>query len=96
MVNRTRTAQTLVRWLDSSSAPKTDEADLDRVDWLRTLPYIGMHLAVLGVFWVGWSPVAVGVAIALYVIRMLVITGFYHRYFSHRSFRTSRPVRVAS
>jgi stearoyl-CoA desaturase (delta-9 desaturase) len=44
----------------------------------------------LGVFWVGWSGIAVTVAIALYVIRMFAITGFYHRYFSHRSFETSR------
>jgi stearoyl-CoA desaturase (delta-9 desaturase) len=29
-------------------------------------------------------------AAALYFLRMFAITGFYHRYFSHRSFRTSR------
>ena len=27
---------------------------------------------------------------ALYVVRMFAITGFYHRYFSHRTFKTSR------
>jgi stearoyl-CoA desaturase (delta-9 desaturase) len=42
------------------------------------------------VFLVGWSPVAVAVALALYGLRMFAITGFYHRYFSHRSYRTSR------
>ena len=25
-----------------------------------------------------------------YLVRMFAITGFYHRYFSHRSFKTSR------
>ena len=30
------------------------------------------------------------VAVALYFIRMFAITGFYHRYFSHRTFKTSR------
>jgi stearoyl-CoA desaturase (delta-9 desaturase) len=34
--------------------------------------------------------VAVWVAALAYVIRMFAITGFYHRYFSHRTFKTSR------
>jgi stearoyl-CoA desaturase (delta-9 desaturase) len=34
--------------------------------------------------------VAVAVAAALYGMRMFAITGFYHRYFSHRAFMTSR------
>lgn len=33
---------------------------------------------------------AVAAAVLLYFIRMFAITGFYHRYFSHRTFRTSR------
>ena len=39
---------------------------------------------------VGVSPIAVIVCVALYFIRMFAITGFYHRYFSHKSFKTSR------
>lgn len=60
------------------------------IDWVRIIPFIGVHLACFAVFWVGWSPVAVGVAAALYAIRMFAITGFYHRYFSHRTYKTSR------
>jgi len=30
------------------------------------------------------------VALAAYLVRMFAITGFYHRYFSHRTFKTSR------
>ena len=33
-----------------------------------------------------------GVAVLLYFVRMFAITGFYHRYFSHRTFQTSRFV----
>jgi len=44
----------------------------------------------LGVFWVGWSWAAVVVATLLYLIRMFAITGFYHRYFSHKAYKTSR------
>ena len=32
--------------------------------------------------------------LALYFIRMFAITGFYHRYFSHRSFKTSRAAPI--
>lgn len=64
----------------------------DRIDWLRATPFVAMHLACLLVFWVGVSPIAVIVAVALYAIRMFALTGFYHRYFSHRTFRTSRVV----
>ncbi|PKL76902.1 MAG: acyl-CoA desaturase [Candidatus Melainabacteria bacterium HGW-Melainabacteria-1] len=49
-----------------------------------------MHIAALGVFFVGWSWPAVAMMVAMYVLRMFAITGFYHRYFSHRSFKTSR------
>ena len=62
----------------------------DRFEFRRAVPFILLHLGCLGVTWVGWSPVAVGVAVALYVVRMFAMTGFYHRYFSHRTFRTSR------
>jgi stearoyl-CoA desaturase (delta-9 desaturase) len=42
------------------------------------------------VIWVGFSWTALGVAAAFYFLRMFAITGFYHRYFSHRTFKTSR------
>ena len=79
------------RWVDADA---TVESGLDpaRVDWVRGLPFVAMHLACLGVIWVGVSPVAAWVAAGLYVLRVFALTAFYHRYFSHRSFRTSRPV----
>lgn len=49
-----------------------------------------VHLACLVAIWVGISWVAVVVCLAFYVIRMFAITGVYHRYFSHRSYETSR------
>ncbi|MEM1412482.1 MAG: acyl-CoA desaturase, partial [Pseudomonadota bacterium] len=67
-------------WFDSGSAarPVADDGQAGTVDWVRVMPYIGMHLACLGVLWVGWSPVSVAVAIAAYAVRMVAITGFYH------------------
>ncbi|HEY5776728.1 MAG TPA: fatty acid desaturase, partial [Xanthomonadales bacterium] len=82
----------LLAWFDSSAVALPADVATRRIDWLRTLPFIAMHLACFAVIWVGWSPVAVATAIALYLVRMFAITGFYHRYFSHRSFKTSRAV----
>jgi len=64
----------------------------DRPDPLRLVALIVMHVGCLGVFWVGWSPIAVVIALVLYVARAFGLTAFYHRYFSHRAFKTSRAV----
>jgi len=83
------------QWLDSDFR-RSDQPDPetlpDRVNWERTLPFIFLHLGCAAVIWVGWSWPAVIAAALLYVIRMFAITGFYHRYFSHRTYRTSRLV----
>ena len=86
---RSAALRTFARWFDSDQG-RPDEGHPDAVDWMRIVPFVGMHLACLAVFWVGWSPFAVGLAVALYALRMFAITGFYHRYFSHRAFKTSR------
>ncbi|MEO5829889.1 MAG: acyl-CoA desaturase [Rhodanobacter sp.] len=85
-------ARTLRRWFDTSATVLVDETRENRIDWLRAAPFIAMHLACLGVIWVGVSPIALLVAAVLYAVRMFAITGFYHRYFSHRTFQTSRVV----
>jgi len=78
-----------LRWFDTA-AEDANEAPSESIDWLRVLPFIGMHIACIGVFWVGVSWFAIAVALALYLVRMFAITGFYHRYFSHKAFKTSR------
>ncbi len=60
------------------------------ISWISTIPFVAVHLVALGVFWVGASWIAVAVCLALYAARMFAITGFYHRYLSHRSYKTSR------
>ncbi|MBM3875794.1 MAG: acyl-CoA desaturase [Verrucomicrobia bacterium] len=85
----------LAQWFDADHGcedPDAIRARPDKVEWVRCIPFIVLHAGCLGIFWVGWSWAAVGVALALYFIRMFAMTGFYHRYFSHRTFQTSRPV----
>jgi len=81
-------------WIDTSAAASADGDTMDRIDWVRAAPFVAMHLACIGVIWVGVSPIALIVAAALYAVRMFALTGFYHRYFAHRTFRTSRSVQL--
>lgn len=87
----------LLSWFDNQ-AVQVEEAVASaknkwaNIDWLRVIPFVLLHIGCLAVFWVGFSWFAVIFALVLYVARMFAITGFYHRYFSHRAFRTSRPV----
>lgn len=88
-----RALNAVIQWVDSDYTPDGADklrAEEDRVDWVRCLPFIFLHGGCLGVLWVGWSPIAVGVAIALYFIRMFAVTGIHHRYFSHKTYSTSR------
>ncbi|HXQ21093.1 MAG TPA: acyl-CoA desaturase [Candidatus Acidoferrales bacterium] len=82
-------AAQLRSWFDSATPAELAEAGSD-IDWARIIPFVGVHLGCLAVIRVGTSPAALSVALALYAVRMFAVTGFYHRYFSHRSFKTSR------
>ncbi len=56
-----------------------------------TIPFWGVHiLAIVGLAITGFSWFGVAICAALYVPRMILVTGVYHRYFSHHSFKTSR------
>lgn len=81
------------RWVDTQAAGAPGGPP-DRIDWTRALPFALLHAGCLGVAWTGVSPVALAVAVALYALRMFALTGFYHRYFSHRTFRTSRAMQL--
>lgn len=52
--------------------------------------FLLLHLAPLLAIWTGVSAAAVGVCIALYVVRMFAITAGFHRLLSHRTYQTGR------
>jgi stearoyl-CoA desaturase (delta-9 desaturase) len=63
----------------------------DRIQWLRSSPFFLVHaVAIAGVLCLGFSWSGLGLAVALYYVRMFGVTAGYHRYFSHRAFETSR------
>jgi len=56
----------------------------------QAIPFILVHLSVIGIFWTGFTALSVFLCISLYLVRMWALTGGFHRYFSHRSYKTSR------
>jgi stearoyl-CoA desaturase (delta-9 desaturase) len=58
---------------------------------LESMPVVLMHIAaVAGVIYAGWSWSGFAVALLWYGIRMFFISAGFHRYFAHRTYKTSR------
>jgi stearoyl-CoA desaturase (Delta-9 desaturase) len=72
----------------SRTVPAT--RDTGRIPYLRIIPFIGAHLTCLAAFFIDFRWSYVALALVLYYVRMFFVTAGYHRYFSHRSFKTSR------
>jgi stearoyl-CoA desaturase (delta-9 desaturase) len=69
--------------------------DLDRIGWTTSLPFMAAHAVALATPFlapISWRSVAL--AAALYAVRMFAVTAGYHRYFSHRTYRTSRAFQL--
>jgi stearoyl-CoA desaturase (delta-9 desaturase) len=54
------------------------------------LPFIAIHALCIAVFFVPATWTALGLCAGLYFVRMFALTAGYHRYFSHRAYKTSR------
>ena len=60
-----------------------------------TIPFWSMHVAaLLGVIWCGFSWSGVLLAAGMYYARMLLLSAGFHRYFSHRTYKTSRAFQL--
>ncbi|HET8732818.1 MAG TPA: acyl-CoA desaturase [Anaeromyxobacteraceae bacterium] len=65
--------------------------DLDRPQWVKSIPFLAVHgVALAAPFLVPPTWKLVGLALAVYAVCMFGITAGFHRYFSHRAFRTGR------
>lgn len=62
----------------------------EKLDWFTSLPFFACHLMCIWAFFAGPRLVDLAVCLGLYVFRMWGITAGYHRYFSHRAFKTGR------
>jgi stearoyl-CoA desaturase (delta-9 desaturase) len=62
----------------------------DDIIYPSAIGFALVHLACFGILWSGVTTKALVLCVALYLVRMFAVTGGYHRYFSHRSYKTSR------
>jgi len=61
-----------------------------RISILHSLPFVLVHVASLLIFFFHFHWYYLATCLAMLVVRMFFVTAGYHRYFSHRSFKTSR------
>ena len=73
------------------AAASSAHADFhDDIIYPDSVPFLLVHLACFAAIFTGITWTAVILGVSLYAIRMFAVTAGYHRYFSHRSFKTSR------
>jgi stearoyl-CoA desaturase (Delta-9 desaturase) len=62
----------------------------DDIMYPSAVPFVLIHLACIAAFWTGVTHMALAIGLALYWLRIFAIGAGYHRYFSHRAYRTGR------
>lgn len=85
MSSRTATSS-----IENGTSPTVQRDPSERILVRDTVPFILVHVVALSVFWIGVTPTQLAVCVGLYVLRMWGVTAGYHRYFSHRAYKTSR------
>src|SRR5688572_29313702 len=70
--------------------PRAFEGEHTDFMYPSAVPFVAAHLACFAAIWTGVTWQALALCAALYVLRMFGIVAGYHRYFSHRTFSTSR------
>ena len=71
-----------------TAVPDKDPAGRWRL--VETVPYVLIHLACFAAIVTGVHMGDLLLAAGLYALRIFAVTAGYHRYFSHRSYKTSR------
>ena len=75
---------------DAPSSPVASVAEHDDIMYPSAIPFLLVHLGCFAAFWTGVTFNAVVIGLTLYCLRIFAIGAGYHRYFSHRAYRTSR------
>jgi stearoyl-CoA desaturase (delta-9 desaturase) len=85
-------ARNIVTDLNKAADPATQ--DHDDIMYPSAIPFVLVHLACFAAVWTGITWQAAAIGIALYWLRIFGIGAGYHRYFSHRSYSTSRAFQL--
>ena len=75
---------------NAPSSPGAAVVEHDDIMYPSAIPFVLVHLACIAVFWTGVTSTALAICLVLYWLRIFAIGAGYHRYFSHRAYRTSR------
>ncbi len=75
---------------DLQSPAETAVVEHDDIMYPSAIPFVLVHLVCFSAIWTGVTWQAIGLCMALYWLRIFAIGAGYHRYFSHRAYRTSR------
>jgi stearoyl-CoA desaturase (Delta-9 desaturase) len=85
--------KTIIADANSIATPEERQPSRGRgkASWFGYAVFIFLHATCLTLFFVDTTVTALVLCAVCYFIQMFGITAGYHRYFSHRSFKTSRP-----
>jgi stearoyl-CoA desaturase (delta-9 desaturase) len=75
--------------LHPTAKPSTAPRSAD-IAYPSAVPFLLVHSACFAAIWTGVTWQVIGLCVSLYCLRMFAVTAGYHRYFSHRSYSTSR------
>jgi stearoyl-CoA desaturase (delta-9 desaturase) len=64
-------------------------------NWGAVIPFLLLHIAWMGIFFVPFRWAYLAGAVVTYVVLMFGITAGYHRYFSHRTYKLNRAAQFA-
>jgi stearoyl-CoA desaturase (delta-9 desaturase) len=74
------------------TAPIVEHTD---IMYPSAIPFVLVHLACVAALWTGVTYDALVLCFLLYWLRIFAIGAGYHRYFSHRAYRTGRAFQLA-
>ncbi|MCU0447609.1 MAG: acyl-CoA desaturase [Microscillaceae bacterium] len=76
--------------MNKMQEPTLEKEKRGTFDFINSIGIILIHLAPIALIWTGATLFDWILCFSLYFVRMFFVTAGYHRYFSHRTFKTSR------
>jgi stearoyl-CoA desaturase (delta-9 desaturase) len=74
----------------STTSPANTDSESRFSHWVKVGRFLFLHLLCLAAIWTGVGVEALIICAVLYAIRMFGVTGGYHRYFAHRTYKMGR------
>jgi len=62
--------------------------------WYNFIPFLGTIVALISLWWLPIGPIEIGMLIVMWALTMTGVSVGFHRYYTHRSFKTHQVMRV--